>query len=778
MDNKSALGIVCGQLNKRQNTRQAIIAMSSSFVNLRAKSGSFDRLLIDECFSGDTLISTPFGDKRIDLVRCGDSVYNAIGIGIVDKTSIKPSIENYLLEFSNGTTTECTREHPFFTQRGWKKVWELEKGDYFYSIKDLSKLWESVQALDEYYRWKNNKLLQSKNVGEAAFLLRVLCEEVAEPYEQSSIKIEDESETKRNKSQAYKTRRERVLAIFSTACTSSRIRGRLGSGIGNQDAQRPSQWSVAELLQGGYSERKNDDRNRDRRGESLHSRKTIEGYKEDDTINRIRLVNVSVIKRESATPVYNLSISGHPSYFADGKLVHNCHRLQVRPGDQKPAIIQKIITSLLRINPDMKVCGVTGTPYRPDQGMLHEESIKSVPFFTDLVYDSYVDPGIKRLIEEGYLSHIEVLNSPVHVDLTGVKMSGTEYNADAAGVKFDEIIDGAVVDMRDHFDRHNIQTAIIFTSNLTNARHIMQQWGDSSTMRIVCGDESLCTKAQRKDAIEWIKSGSGRRYILNVDILCEGFDHKALECVVLLRATTSPGLLVQMVGRVIRPHNDKKHGYLIDYGTNLARLTNGGIEDIITPKPKKRKGDTPKKPCLAMVEETVVFEELTYRSGDECGYPNLLSAKKCKVCGAEFISEGEEGNYSMRTASQALKLKQDALTKTYEVAHVTFDEYLDLKRSIMHIKINFYDEFMGHIANDILWFKESGGPADRTTSAIMSMLKDKKKYGVIAKFEGGVCVKSMMFLFGDEYRTQFFRDIKTVTVTKEGRFDKVLSWGF
>jgi DNA repair protein RadD len=462
----------------------------------------------------------------------------------------------------------------------------------------------------------------------------------------------------------------------------------------------------------------------------------------------------------------------------DRLLIDECHRLQVRPGDQKPAIIQKIITSLLRINPNMKVCGVTGTPYRPDQGMLHEESIKSIPFFTDLVYDSYVDPGIKKLIEEGYLSHIEVLNSPVHVDLTGVKMSGNEYNADAAGVKFDEIIDGAVVDMRDHFYRHNIQTAIIFTSNLTNARHILQQWGDDSTMRIVCGDESLCTKAQRKDAIEWIKSGSGQRYILNVDILCEGFDHKALECVVLLRATTSPGLLVQMVGRVIRPHDDKEHGWLIDYGTNLSRLTNGGIEDIITPKPKKRKGDTPKKPCLAIVEDTVVFEELTYRAGDECGYPNLLSAKKCKVCGAEFISEGEEGNYSMRTASQALKLKQDALTKTYKVAHVTFDEYLDLKRSIMHIKINFYDEFMGHIANDILWFKESGDPADRTTAAIMSMLIDKKKYGDIAKFKDGVCVKSVMFLLGDEYYDKFFKTIRYVTVIDEGRFKKVKHWAY
>jgi hypothetical protein len=96
----------------------------------------------------------------------------------------------------------------------------------------------------------------------------------------------------------------------------------------------------------------------------------------------------------------------------------------------------------------------------------------------------------------------------------------------------------------------------------------------------------------------------------------------------------------------------------------------------------------------------------------------------------------------------------------------------------MHIKINFYDEFMGHIANDILWFKESGGPADRTTAAIMSMLIDKKKYSDIAKFKGGVCVKSVMFLFGEEYYTKFFKTIRSVTVIDEGRFKKVKQWAY
>jgi len=159
----------------------------------------------------------------------------------------------------------------------------------------------------------------------------------------------------------------------------------------------------------------------------------------------------------------------------DRILVDECHRVQIRK-EGSPGTYQKIITSLLRINPDMKICGVTGTPYRLDQGELHEASHKTEQFFTHKVFDTSVDPGLKPLIDQGYLSHIETLNTGIKVDLNGVKMSGDEFDKTQAGVKFDAIIDDAVEDMRNHFDDNNIQTAIIFTSNIANAQHILSSF--------------------------------------------------------------------------------------------------------------------------------------------------------------------------------------------------------------------------------------------------------------------------------------------------------------
>jgi superfamily II DNA or RNA helicase len=116
-----------------------------------------------------------------------------------------------------------------------------------------------------------------------------------------------------------------------------------------------------------------------------------------------------------------------------------------------------------------------------------------------------------------------------------------------------------------------------------------------------------------------------------------------------------------MVGRVIRPHDDKLHGYLIDYGTNIERLTYGGIENIIVPVVNTKQEKAPTKECIATNE------------GIYCGEQNNLSAKKCKKCGAEFISENEDGKYSMRTKAEALKAKQEE-TFTYDVHNVYFEE--------------------------------------------------------------------------------------------------------
>jgi hypothetical protein len=284
-------------------------------------------------------------------------------------------------------------------------------------------------------------------------------------------------------------------------------------------------------------------------------------------------------------------------------------------------------------------------------------------------------------------------------------------------------------------------------------------------MRIVCGDKSVCSDLQRKQAIEWIKTGSGKRIIVNVDILTEGFDHKALDCVVLLRATTSPGLLVQMVGRVIRPHDDKHCGYLIDYGTNIERLTKGGIENIIVPTVKVKKGEAPKKYCTAI------------NDGILCNHENILAAKKCAKCKAEFISENEDGKYSMRTVAQAIAEKEAEEKITYEVSKVVFESALS-KDGINMIKMIFLDEDLQKLHQEYICIEHSGSAKGLAIAKIKSLMKSPSHdWFQISKFDGGHNVKNMLFLL-NEYYSQYFKTVKQITLVQQGRFNKLLEWGF
>jgi len=306
---------------------------------------------------------------------------------------------------------------------------------------------------------------------------------------------------------------------------------------------------------------------------------------------------------------------------------------------------QKIIRSLLRLNPEMKICGLTATPYRIDQGMLHEDCVKGKAIFTNCSYET----NIADLIKRGYLSHVESISGDVEIELTDVKMKGADYDPSIVGVKFDAIAADAVADMKLKFEAYNINTAIIYASTLDNARTIIELWGEDS-MKMVYGDMA---EHERKKTIEWLSEGKGKRHIVNVGILVTGFDYQLLDCVVMLMATKSLVKYVQIAGRVIRAHAEKELGYVLDYGSNIER--HGPIDSTIPPRNKKKKGDAPKKPCLV----------------DGCGFPNILSAKYCKECGAEFvIEEGKEGLYSMRTKAEILAAKQ---IETHAVGSVGYE---------------------------------------------------------------------------------------------------------
>jgi DNA repair protein RadD len=147
---------------------------------------------------------------------------------------------------------------------------------------------------------------------------------------------------------------------------------------------------------------------------------------------------------------------------------------------------------------------------------------------------------------------------------------------------------------------------LIFASGVEHAEHVAQCL---QTLGVrAAAVHSKISKERRNELITSFKNGS-LRCIVNNNVLTTGFNYKALDCIAMLRPTTSPGLWVQMLGRGTRPnylpgydlstqegrlaaiqHSNKQNCLVLDFAGNTRRL--GPINDPVIPK-KRVKGAMP-----------------------------------------------------------------------------------------------------------------------------------------------------------------------------------------
>ena len=80
----------------------------------------------------------------------------------------------------------------------------------------------------------------------------------------------------------------------------------------------------------------------------------------------------------------------------------------------------KFLADLKACNPDVKVVGLTATPYRLDSGYLHKGE---GAIFDGIAYDIPVG----MLIDQGYLSPVVSKGAKAKIDLSNVGMRGGEF---------------------------------------------------------------------------------------------------------------------------------------------------------------------------------------------------------------------------------------------------------------------------------------------------------------------------------------------------------------
>jgi superfamily II DNA/RNA helicase len=117
--------------------------------------------------------------------------------------------------------------------------------------------------------------------------------------------------------------------------------------------------------------------------------------------------------------------------------------------------------------------------------------------------------------------------------------------------------------------------------------------------------------------------------MVNCGILTTGYDHPAIECVILFRATDSIPLFFQMIGRASRPYQGKSTMTVIDMGENVERIgfwsDSKDWTDIFWNPPKK---GNPKPPPM--------------KNCPKCDAMMHVRVMECNYCGHTFKSKKRE----------------------------------------------------------------------------------------------------------------------------------------
>lgn len=307
--------------------------------------------------------------------------------------------------------------------------------------------------------------------------------------------------------------------------------------------------------------------------------------------------------------------------------IDECHRVS----DDPESMYQRLLTELRNYQPALKVIGLTATPYRMDQGLICGKE----KTFSDISYDI----SVARLINEGYLTKLSSKISGHSIDTSLLTIRGNDFAESDQELAFMAISDLIVRDMVDRCDRANRQSVLIFCAGVDQASDVKQKLAN---LGHVCGVVTGTTSD--RDREEYITAFRQReiRFLVNCNVLTEGFDAPVVDCIVLLRATISPGLFYQMAGRGLRLHEGKEYSLVCDYGQNLER--HGPIDDINPPANKSKNGK-PKVIQCPSCEEAVKpsFEQcprcdhiLLGKPCPRCELENVKSAEACFSCGQIF----------------------------------------------------------------------------------------------------------------------------------------------
>jgi DNA repair protein RadD len=296
---------------------------------------------------------------------------------------------------------------------------------------------------------------------------------------------------------------------------------------------------------------------------------------------------------------------GEPFPDLDVVFVDECH------------IVHEVVPQWMREKPGTKFVGLSATPYTPGLGSIYTGGL--------------VRPiDLQGLIDAKQLVDFEAF-APSGPDLAGVRISRAngDFNPEDTFQRMTKAdLFGSIID---EWEKRagGVPTVCFcvgvkhaeFMSDAFNAAGIAAEWAFADT-----------PPDERKAIGERLRAGE-TKVVANCEIFTIGTDWPWLECAILARPTKSPAKFVQMVGRVLRPYEDKERGYvkkralILDHSDNHHRL--GKVTDIDRENTTLCDGSKASRSARKEKEKT----ELGVKCCPQCSHIVATTVKTCPPCG-------------------------------------------------------------------------------------------------------------------------------------------------
>jgi len=384
-------------------------------------------------------------------------------------------------------------------------------------------------------------------------------------------------------------------------------------------------------------------------------------------------------------------------------VIDECHRVSL----EEDSSYRQVIEHLRSQNPQLKILGLTATPFRLGQGFIYHRHHHGMvrgseeSFFADCVFEQ----PLRLMVKQGFLAAPKRLDMAIEgYDFSALAPSSSglfreeELNRVVAGSRATPGIIAQVVEYA--ADRQGV---MIFAATVAHAEEIMGYLPAEQSALITGATAS----AERTALIDAFKARQ-LKYLVNVAVLTTGFDAPHVDLIAILRPTESVSLYQQIVGRGLRLSPGKEECLILDYAGNPWDLY---APEVGEPKPDsdsepvqvacpdcghanlfwgKRDGELViehfGRRCQGLIEDDAGRRHqcefrFRFKVCDECGAENDIAARRCHGCEKLLVDADDK-------LKDALKLKD---AKVLRVSGMQLEATTN-GRGLPRLKATYHDE--------------------------------------------------------------------------------------